>query len=121
MITSVDVCILRARHDVSSKYLTYLFSSAQYLNFMEGQCRGGTRDRVSRSFLGAVRVTVPPYKEQCGIADTLDAEIAEVESLLTLQQHSIALLQERRAALITAAVTGQIDVRGVASADMEAA
>lgn len=117
MITSVDVCILKPSPAVDADFLTYLLSSAEYLGYMEGQCRGGTRDRVSRSFLGRVRVCMPPTAEQREIAAGLNARTAEIDQLRREQQRGIDLLMERRAALITAAVTGQIDVRGLAPAE----
>jgi len=54
---------------------------------------------------------VPPISEQKAIVALLDAETAESETLTTEAQQAIDLLRERRTALISAAVTGQIDVR----------
>ena len=56
------------------------------------------------------RVACPSPTEQTAIADFLDRETAKIDDLATKTQHTINLLQERRAALITTAVTGQIDV-----------
>ena len=64
MITSVDVCILKTKTDVNEKFLVYFLSSEQYLSFMASVSRGGTRQRVSRSFLGGVRVALPGIDEQ---------------------------------------------------------
>ena len=110
MITLVDVCILKPAPAVSAEFIVYLLSSPQYLGFMEGQCRGGTRDRVSRSFLGSVRVPLPPLQEQRDIVAALDERCSRLDTLITEAERAIALLKERRAALISAAVTGKIDV-----------
>jgi type I restriction enzyme S subunit len=56
-------------------------------------------------------VTVPPRPEQKVIAEFLDRETAKIDKLAAEAQSAIDLLQERRTALISAAVTGQIDVR----------
>jgi len=77
MITSVDVCILKLSEHVDGRFVVYLFSSPDYLGYMEGECRGGTRDRVSRCFLGRVRVSLPSRGEQVAIADFLDRETGE--------------------------------------------
>lgn len=61
-----------------------------------------------------VRWPVPPAAEQASIADYLDRETTRIDGLITETKHSIALLKEKRAALITAAVTGKIDVRNAA-------
>jgi type I restriction enzyme S subunit len=53
----------------------------------------------------------PPLSEQTAIAEFLDTELAKFDALTAEAQRAIDLLQERRTALISAAVTGQIDVR----------
>ena len=55
---------------------------------------------------------IPPLNEQVAISDFLDSETAKLDDLTTEAQHTIELLKERRSALISAAVTGKIDVRG---------
>jgi type I restriction enzyme S subunit len=54
----------------------------------------------------------PPIEEQNGVVMFLDAELAKVDALQAVAKRGIELLLERRSALIAAAVTGQIDVRG---------
>lgn len=105
MITSVDVCILKTRSSLDARFMTYLLSSPEYLGYMEGQCRGGTRDRVSRSFLGSVRMPVPPPTDQSAIVDFLDRETAKIDALVEEQQRLIELLKEKRQAVISHAVT----------------
>jgi len=56
-------------------------------------------------------IVLPPPIEQTEIADYLEAESAKLDTLTAEAQRAINLLQERRTALISAAVTGQIDVR----------
>ena len=51
---------------------------------------------------------IPPVSEQTQITDYLDREISKMDELLAAHTDSIALLKERRSALITAAVTGLI-------------
>lgn len=59
-------------------------------------------------------VAVPPLAEQYEIADFLDLETARFAALEVEAIRAVTLLKERRTALIAAAVTGQIDVRGFA-------
>ena len=59
-------------------------------------------------------IALPPREEQTAIATFLDNETAKLDTLMAQAQSAITLLQERRTALISAAVTGQIDVRGLA-------
>jgi len=56
-------------------------------------------------------VSIPPKHEQVSIISSLNDATAELDTLAAEAQRAIDLLQERRTALISAAVTGQIDVR----------
>ncbi|MBH1971988.1 hypothetical protein FK216_11910 [Moraxellaceae bacterium AER2_44_116] len=66
-----------------------------------------TLDVISR-FL----IRIPPLAEQTTIVAFLDQETAKIDNLIQQAQKATTLLQERRTALISAAVTGKIDVRG---------
>lgn len=63
----------------------------------------------------------PPIDEQGKIGDFIRVEVARAEALIVEASKAIALLQERRTALISAAVTGKIDVRDYSSAQKDAA
>ena len=60
------------------------------------------------------RFPKPPYGEQVQIAEHLDTVTRLIGHLIAEAEHAITLLQERRTALISAAVTGEIDVRNLA-------
>ena len=105
MITSVDVCILKLRSGIDARFIVYALSSAGYLGFMDSVCRGGTRDRVSRSFLSSVRLPVPSLSEQTIIVSVLDRKTAQIDVLVSEQQQLIKLLDEKRRSIISHAVT----------------
>ena len=67
-----------------------------------------------------IAVAVPPAVDQGEIADFLDLETGKVATLTAEALRAVALLNERRSALIAAAVTGQIDVRGAVAPAMSA-
>jgi type I restriction enzyme S subunit len=62
-----------------------------------------------------MRVPLPPLLEQRAIADYLDQETAKIDRMVEKVEAAIERLQEYRTALITAAVTGKIDVREIAA------
>jgi len=66
--------------------------------------------------LGGFTVLTPPLPEQRAIADFLDRQTGRIDRMVSLEEAVIDRLQEYRSALITAAVTGKIDVRGRAEA-----
>jgi type I restriction enzyme S subunit len=68
---------------------------------------------VDRNDIHPTKAAVPPLPEQCPIADYLDREMAKIDRMAEKVEAAIERLQEYRTALITAAVTGKIDVRNV--------
>ncbi len=72
---------------------------------------GATSPHVNVATIRNYNLTYPPLGEQREIAFFLRQVTQQLDSLVAEAQHGIDLLQERRTALISAAVTGQIDVR----------
>lgn len=72
------------------------------------------RMRLYWDHFRALKVCLPPLAEQDRILSEIDTETARIDGLISLTERSIDLLREKRAALITAAVTGKIDVRAAA-------
>jgi type I restriction enzyme S subunit len=70
-----------------------------------------TVPQINNKHIVPERFPIPPLEEQSLIVFFLDQETAKFDTLTTEAHRAIALLQERRTALISAAVTGQIDVR----------
>lgn len=112
MITAVDNCILKVDDHIDPRFVVYQLTVGSYLDFIENVARGGTRDRISRSMLGSIRVAVPPRQEQSKIADYLDERLRGVVEMLQQCESAMSLLTQYRQSLISAAVTGKIDVRG---------
>jgi len=73
---------------------------------------GSTMDNLNTQILGAIKLPLPNLSEQTTIVAYLETELAKFDTLTIEAQRAISFLQERRTALISAAVTGQIDVRG---------
>ena len=69
-------------------------------------------DNLNTEVLGKVRVPFPPIEEQTQILSYIQIIQDRFTSLFTSAAKQIVLLQERRTALISAAVTGKIDLRG---------
>ena len=119
IVTSVDNVIVRAGDHVSRKFLTFLLSAKSFFAHTETLARGTTMQRISRTVLGNIRICLPTIDEQMEIAESLQEQTAGIDALVVEAQSAITLLQERRAALISAAVTGKIDVRGLAETSPE--
>lgn len=116
-ITKIKACI----HD-GFVYFPKLTINPKWLYriFEAGFCYGGlgkmgTQLNLNTETIGAISVGLPPEKEMEKILHAVDIEVHEFDSLLHQAVDAIDLLIERRSALISASVTGQIDVRNLAS------
>ena len=69
---------------------------------------------IPQSAIMELVIAAPPFAEQCEIVVALDLKLSKFDTLIAEAQQAIDLLQERRTALISCAVTGQIDVRNAA-------
>jgi type I restriction enzyme S subunit len=76
---------------------------------------GSCQPNFGPTHLNSVMVAIPPSDEQVATVASLNGTCAKLDLLIAEAQRAIDLLQERRTALISAAVTGQIDVRAIAS------
>ncbi len=107
-----DLIVLKPSREIAPLYLAYAASStsAQAQKSLMG--KGFTVIHIYADQIRDVVIAVPPtVEEQQKISETIQREIAIIDTLNSKTQHSITLLKERRSALITAAVTGQIDLR----------
>ncbi|RJQ50216.1 MAG: restriction endonuclease subunit S [Nitrospiraceae bacterium] len=92
-----------------SWYLRWLlFSAYNYLRAISDDT-GGTKGALTCEELAGLRVPLPPLSEQRAIVTYIATETAKLDALKTAAERTIALLKERRAALISTAVTGKIN------------
>ena len=105
--------VLEAGQKAHVGFFTYLFKSSSYIQGLQATATF-IRDGQDLNFNNFRQVKLPclDVEEQRAISDYLDKAIARIDLLSVKTQHSIDLLKERRSALITAAVTGKIDLRG---------
>ena len=99
---------------VNPRFLRHYLLSSSFQVAVRQHIHGGVNQNIHAEDIKNQYVALPPMTEQAGIASYLDIASAKIESLTAEAHHAIDLLQERRTALISAAVTGQIDVRPTA-------
>ena len=98
-------------HSIDSTYFAWLMRSYDLCKVFYAM-GGGLRQSLKFEDVRRLPVLIPPVDEQSEITNTINAETARIDALVEKTEQSIILLKERRAAFITAAVTGQIDLRG---------
>jgi type I restriction enzyme S subunit len=98
--------------DVESEWLAaYTGSASAQFYFMTRSKQSTNLASISSTNIMELPVVVPPKSERAAILEFIGSQIAALDGLNTSALRTMDLLLERRAALITAAVTGQIDVR----------
>ena len=109
---SQHIALARLRNlRLSSRWVGYAALSVVGQTWFDTKSYGGTKVQLSLDDVRDLPVPVPPMEEQIAIVAFLDTELVKLDTLTAEAQRAIDLLQERRTALISAAVTGQIDVR----------
>ncbi len=92
---------------IHPRYLFYWLES-NYKN-IRGLAGDGLRDGLNLEMLGSIKTPIPTEKEQKQIAAFLDRETAAIDTLIAKQERLIALLEEKRQAVISSAVTKGLD------------
>lgn len=93
------------------EFSKFYFQNASLRAFFVKEMNLVTRASLSQDLLRNLPVLLPSPSEQTAIADYLEAETQKIDDLIDLNQQTMDKLKEYRTALITAAVTGKIDVR----------
>lgn len=113
-MSSAYIALIPIKH-VIPRYFTYLFKCQPYIQALQSTSnlvRDGQALRFENFSL--VSLMIVPENEQIAIADYLDTQTTKIDTLIAKARQAIELMKERRTALISAVVTGKIDVRGMA-------
>jgi type I restriction enzyme S subunit len=108
------VASLKVGAQLNADYLLALLSSEMFIAHFAPETTGVSVPHISPEQICNFVIPDPPIDEQNSIATHISCDTAKFDTLTTEAQRAIDLLQERRSALISAAVTGQIDVRQLA-------
>jgi type I restriction enzyme S subunit len=106
-----DVCLIRLDPGVLPEYLLYVLNSGVISNQLDLAMVGSTFKRINVDDIRNFAVALPSYEEQIEIVGELTRTLGKYDMLIVNAEKAISLMTERRTALISAAVTGKIDVR----------
>ncbi|MBZ3906617.1 restriction endonuclease subunit S [Streptomyces griseiscabiei] len=108
---SQHVCLVRPdKRRINGDWLALLIASPAIQSRLMGNQYGGTKTQLSLPDIREIRIPLVPVEQQIQMARSIIRQIDEIDRQRLLRQRQLALLTERRQALITAAVTGQFDV-----------
>lgn len=105
--------LIRPRINMASPlYLNMVLSTSGVKDWLLLESVGSTMDNLNTSILSRIPVPTPPLTEQNAITEHIDRELSKIDALISRIREGIEKLKEYSTALISAAVTGKIDVRG---------
>ncbi|MFQ2722845.1 restriction endonuclease subunit S [Aeromonas caviae] len=99
-------------HKVAGLYLYYFIKSHSFLEGLLNKVNTNTQGNVGINDLKKVKISLPDVQEQGEVVLYLESITKKIDSLSRQAERAITLMNERRTALISAAVTGKIDLRG---------
>jgi len=112
--TNQACCALVFSKKIKMKFAFYTLLAAKKSLLLLSS--GGGQPNINQEKVRSFRIPVPSLPEQNAIIDFLDSNMRELDSLVNNIEKALLVLKERRAALISAAVTGKIDVRAQSKA-----
>lgn len=110
-ICSSEFLVLRSKNKLSPIFLNLFLLTDQFIDQVNSSTYGSKMPRANWEFIGDLPIPVPDEQSSIDIANFLERQTQKYDSLIIKVSQQIALMQERRTALISAAVTGKIDVR----------
>ena len=110
-IVKADCYRARPKAHVSPAYMAWALSAPPTRDQIMLLARGATRARLNTSVVQQVEIPLPARKVQVEIIEQWLHQAGQIDALIAETEKFVELSRERRTALITAAVTGQIDVR----------
>ena len=107
---TTELYVLDPSDKLDEQYLYYLTVSEPFRKFGEASMKGAAgQKRVPDEFIQDYRLDIPPLETQRRIADYLDRETARIDALVAEKEKMLALLEEKRTALISSKVTRGLD------------
>ncbi len=108
VIVSTGFAVIRPR-DLDDGFCAYALRAPSFVERVVANSVGVSYPAINASDLACLETAFPPLAEQCAIAGFLDRETAKIDSLVAKKERLIELLQEKRTALISRAVTRGLD------------
>ena len=108
-VCTTELLVLQPTIFVSAKFLYYRLLSDDFIQLVNSMTYGTKMPRASGEQIGNFHIQLPPISEQRVIITFLDRETSKINTLIAKKECLIKLLQEKRAALISHAVTKGLD------------
>lgn len=109
-VVSTGFFVMKAKRGHHSRFLEKILQSTHVLSAVEKGAVGAIYAAINDSTFRNIRIPAFSYEEQVKFSEDMEAQISNLSALSEKAGRMNVLLKEKRSALITAAVTGQIDI-----------
>jgi type I restriction enzyme S subunit len=109
LIVSTGFAVVRPANDLESRFAFYALRTLYFVESVVANSVGVSYPAINASELATLPIVLPPAEEQRAISAFLDRETGHIDALIAKKERQIELLQEKRAALISQAVTKGLD------------
>lgn len=104
-VCSTGFAVFSANNNLTSKYLYYSTLSIKFIDEISKKSVGVSYPAINSSEIGNIKICKPTLKNQELVSNFLDFQLLDIDSLISLKEKQIKLLEEQRQAMITEAVT----------------
>jgi type I restriction enzyme S subunit len=104
-VCTTELLVLKPQPDLHPRFLLYTVLSPEFVGQVDASTFGAKMPRANWDFVGSMKVPVPSFDIQRFIVDYLDRETARIDALVAEKERMLVLLEEKRSALISRAVT----------------
>ena len=107
------IFLVRPINSYTSHFLFWVLRSKTFSSFYDLRSMGSTIQHLYQNVFDNFSFPIPPIEEQNGIVHYLNSQTIKIDSLISNLYEMIGLLKDHRTSLISAAMTGKIDVRNL--------
>lgn len=104
-VCSTELLVMRPAESLHPRFLLYSLLTPDFVGAVDASTFGAKMPRASWDFIGSLEIRFPSIEAQAVIANYLDRETARIDGLIAEKERMLALLEEKRAALISRVVT----------------
>ena len=108
-----EFLVLRAAIEMFPGFLEWKLRSKCVIDLVNSSTFGAKMPRADWTFIGNIKFSYPPEKEQQKIVGYIKEKSAEIDQTIARAEREIELMGEYRTRLVSDVVTGQVDVRGI--------
>lgn len=109
LIVSTGFAVVRSSNVLDQRFCKYVLRANRFLWEVESRSTGVSYPAINASDLGDIKISLPEVDAQRLIANYLDRETARIDALIAEKERMLALLEEKRAALLSRVVTRGLD------------